>query len=170
MNRPHAQSGFTLIELLLYVMIVGSLLTGAVGLYAMTIDARIKTQSINEVNQQGAYIMDYITQTIRNASSVAAPAATNTGTSLSLTVPTSALSPTTFSLNADTLQVREGAGSAVPLSNSNVQLSALSIVNLSRSSTNEIVQISFTVSRVNTSGLNRYDYQKTFTSSAEVSW
>jgi hypothetical protein len=66
------------------------------------------------------------------------------------------------------MQIKEGTGATVPLTNSKVTVSGLSFKNLTRSGTPGIVQVSFTISRVNTAGRNHYDYQKTFTSSAAL--
>jgi hypothetical protein len=68
------------------------------------------------------------------------------------------------------LQIKEGTGSVIPLTNDKVTLSGLSFKNLSRSGTPGVVQVSFTVSRVNGSGKNEYDFQKTFTGTAAVPW
>jgi len=46
-SQGKTQAGFTLIELLLYVSLVGSLLTAVVMFFAMTLDARVKTQRIS---------------------------------------------------------------------------------------------------------------------------
>jgi len=170
MNIHRSTSGFTLIELLLYVVIISTLLSAVTAFYMLAVDARIKNQSINEVNQQGSYVMDYITQTLRNANTITTPAVASSGATLALTVPTPALSPTTFTVNGTTLQVTEGTGGAIALTSPVISISNVSFKNLTRSGTNGIVQVSFTVSRTNTSGLNRYDYQKTFVSSAEVGW
>lgn len=170
MKTTHKNAGFTLVELLLYVAIVGSLLIGITGFYATVIDTRVKTQTINEVNQQGTFMMDYILQTVRNASSITTPAVGATSTNLVLAVPTGSLSPTTFSLNSSVLQVAEGSNAAVALSNSEVRVSNLSLKNLSRGSTNGIVQVSFIVTRINPTGNNRYDFERTFVGSAEVAW
>lgn len=169
MKNSHQQSGYTLIELLLYVAILGMLLTAVVGFLGTATDARVKNQTISEVNDQGAAVMGYIAQTVRNASSISAPTTGGVAAaSLTLVVPTASLSPTIFSLSGTTLQVKEGVAAAVPLTNSEIQISNLSFKNLTRSGTSGIVQISFTVSRVNPNNLNVFDYQKTFTSSAEV--
>jgi prepilin-type N-terminal cleavage/methylation domain-containing protein len=96
------QAGFTLIELLLYVTIVGSLLLAITGFFTFTVESRIKNQTITEVNQQGAAIMEQITQTIRNATAVTSPALGASGSSLNLTVPTASLSPTVFDLSSAT--------------------------------------------------------------------
>ncbi|HSX18142.1 MAG TPA: type II secretion system protein [Candidatus Saccharimonadales bacterium] len=162
------QKGFTLIELLLYVAIVGSLLVAVSVFFTTTVDARIKNQSIMEVNDQGLNAIEYITETIRNSSSITSPAAGASAATLTLSVPTAGLSPTVFSLSGTTLQVKEGAGAAVTLTNGKVQISALSFKNLTKSGTKGIIQISFTISRVNTAGRNPYDYQKTFIASAAL--
>jgi prepilin-type N-terminal cleavage/methylation domain-containing protein len=172
-NAARQQQGYTLIELLLYVAIVGALLTGVTFFYSTVASARVKNQTISEVNSQGVAAMDYLTQTVRNATAITVPAVGASGASLTLTVPTAGLSPTVFSLTGTTpiaLQVKEGAAAALPLTNDDVQISGLTFKNLSRASTPGVVQISFVIGRVNPSNINEFDYQKTFTSTAEVAW
>ncbi len=167
MKKP-THHGFTLIELLLYITIVGILLVSVSVFLGMALQSRIKNQSIIEVNQQGLAIMEYMTQTIRTSTSITSPALGATASNLTVVVPTGALSPTIFDLSGTTLQVKEGAGAAVPLTNSNVQVTSLSFVNVSRSATAKALQISFTLSRTNNNGRNEYTYQKTFTSSVAL--
>ncbi len=164
-NQDKNTTGFTLIELLLYISIVGSLLVAIVGFLMLAVDARVKNQSVSEVNQQGTAAMEYIAQTIRNADTITSPAPATIGSSLTLTVPAAGLSSTVFDAPAGVLRVNEGATAAIPLTNSRVQVTNLAFTNLSRSGTNGIVRISLTVSRVNQSGKNEYDYQKTFVTS-----
>jgi Tfp pilus assembly protein PilW len=168
--RMTNEKGYTLIELLLYIVIIGSLLVPLAYFFGMTTEARLKGQSIAEVDDQAVAAMDNITQTIRNATSITTPAAAGSGASLTLVVPTGTLSPTIFSLNGTALQVKEGTGANVALTSSDVQISNLTFKNLTRSGTSGIVQVSFTVTRVNSGGRNELDYQKTFTSSAEIGW
>lgn len=168
MQTRQRQSGYTLIELLLYVVIVGVLLTSVVSFFGMVTESRVKNQTIAEVDQQGTAVMDYITQTIRNASSISTPAAGAAAASLTLVVPTGGLSPTVFSLSGTTLQVKEGAAAAIALTNGRVEISGLSFKNLTRSGTNGIVQVSFVLSHINPSNQTTFNYQKTFTSSAEI--
>jgi Tfp pilus assembly protein PilW len=163
-------TGYTLIELLLYIALTSGLLIVTVTFYAVVSDARVKTQAATEVDQQGSFLMSYLTQTIRNATSISTPSSATSGSSLTLVVPTGSLSPTTFALNGTTLQVTEGTGAAVALSNSNVQVSGLTFTNLTRTGTNGMVRVSFTLARTNTAGRSEYSYQQTFTDSAEVRW
>jgi type II secretory pathway pseudopilin PulG len=175
-NQPRTlsrQRGYTLIELLLYVVIVGALLTTVTFFYGTVTAARVKNQTIIEVNDQGAAVMDYVTQTIRNATAITAPATGLSAASLTLAVPTGSLSPTVFSLTGSapiTIQVKEGAGAQVPLTNDDVQISGLTFKNLSRAATPGSVQVSFVIGRVNPNNVNEFDYQKTFTATAEVAW
>jgi Tfp pilus assembly protein PilW len=163
-----AVGGYTLIELLLYVAIVGVLLTSVVGFFGLVASSRVKNQTISEVNDQGAYAMDYIAQTVRNATSISSPVAGVSDSQLTVVVPTGSLSPTVFSLSGATLQVKEGAAAAVALTGSKIQVTSLTVKNLTRSGTSGIVQISMTLSLINTSGRNEYDYQRTFTTSVAV--
>ncbi|HEX8762981.1 MAG TPA: type II secretion system protein [Candidatus Saccharimonadales bacterium] len=66
------------------------------------------------------------------------------------------------------LQIKEGTGGVTPLTNDKVLVSGLTFKNLTRSGTDGVLQVSFTVSRVNSSGKNEYDYQKTFTGTAAI--
>lgn len=168
--RAHRQSGYTLIELLLYIAMLGILLPAVVGFMGVAVETRVKNQSITEVNEQGMATMDSITQTLRNASSITSPAAATSAASATVVVPTASLSPTTFDLSGSTLRVKEGSNTAVPLTSGDVQISNLTFTNLTRSGTTGALQVSFTISRVNNSGRNEYDYQKTFTSTAELGW
>lgn len=163
-----AQRGYTLIELLLYVTVVSSLLLVVTMFFGMSAEGRVKNQSISEVDQQGTFALNYIAQTLRTATLITTPTIGASANQITVTVPTVSLSPTIFSLSGTTLQVKEGAATAIPLTSSSVQVSNLTFKNLSRSSTNEIVQVSFTLSRVNNSGRNEFDYQKTFTTSAAL--
>ena len=112
--------------------------------------------------------MEQITQTIRNASGITSPAAGSSASSLTVTVPTPSFSPTVFSLASGVLQIKEGTGATVSLTNSKVQVTGLTFTNLSASGTNGIVRVSFTLSRVNPNNRNEYDYQKTFITSASL--
>jgi len=160
------QTGYTLIELLLYVAMLGILLSAVTYFFGTAADARIKNQTVNEVNEQGTFLLQSITQTVRNASSITAPTIGTSGSSLTLTVPTGSLSPTVFSLSGTTMQIKEGTASAVPLTNSRVQVTSFTVTNLSRSGTKGIIRISFTLSHINPSSRAEYDYSRTFITSA----
>jgi prepilin-type N-terminal cleavage/methylation domain-containing protein len=168
--RSNHQAGYTLIELLMYISIVGTLLTGAALFMSTMTEARVKNQSISEVNEQGMLAMEQMTRIIRNADSITAPAAGSSANQLTLAVPTGSLSPTILNLSTNTLQIKEGAATAVALTNSKVQVTTLSFKNVTRTSTPGAIQITMTLARVNTLNRNEYDYQKTFVTTAALRW
>lgn len=167
MNK-NRQPGFTLIELLLYIVIVSVLLGGLSLFFGLSVDSRVKNETINEVDQQGTFVLDKITQTMRNATGITAPAAGTTGNSITLSVPTGGLSPTVFAINSGVLTMTEGANPAVNLTSSLMTISGLTVKNLTRAGTPGVAQVSFTVARANPSGRNEYDYSKTFTTSVAI--
>lgn len=168
MAQIRAQAGYTLIELLLYVVIVSTLLTATSVFFTMTTSARIKTQAVSEVEQQGSFALQYIARTIRNATAISSPAIGATANTATITVPTASLSPTIFSLSGTTLQVKEGSAAAIALTSPDVQVTSLSFKNVSRSSSIEAMQVTMTLSHANPSGRNEYSYTETFTTTAAV--
>lgn len=164
-RRQTKQAGFTLIELLLYVALIGILLSSVTAFFGTTLDARLKNHSVSEVNDQGTFAMDAMVQAARNATSITSPVATASSSGFTVVVPTGSLSPTIFSVSGGVLQIKEGVGATVPLTNNKVTVSSLTVTNLTRSGTSGILQISLTLSRINPSGRNEYDYQRTFTTS-----
>jgi len=166
--KLQTKSGFTLIELLLYVAI-SSVMLLITSLFLQTLlQSRIKNQTIAEVEQQGLHIMQLITQTVRNAEAITAPAPSASAASLTLDVIPAASDPTVFDLSSGAIRIQEGAGAVVPLINSRVTASSLAFHNLSHASTPGIVRISFTLTHVNPGGRNEYNFSKTFYASASL--
>lgn len=164
-SSPH---GFVLIEVIVYVAIIGLVLVAVGTLAAITNHARAKQLIEREVEDQGRQVLENILQTVRNSSGIVAPAEGATATSLSANVDSAPLSPTVFSLSADTLQITEGSGTAVSLTSSNVIATAFSAQNLSRSGTPGTIRVNFTLSGASTSGSIPFIYSKTFYGSASL--
>lgn len=162
------KKGFTLIELLFYVAISSVLLLVISVFLSSLLQSRVKNQTIAEVEQQGAQVMQIITQTIRNAQSITSPAQGISASSLTLDVVATTSDPTIFDLSNGAIRIKEGAASALPLTNSRVTASALTFQNLSRSDTPGTVRIQYTLTHLNSSGRNEYDFTKTFVGSASL--
>lgn len=163
-----ASHGFTLIELLLYVALISIFLSVLAFFFASSASMRVKNQAENDVNQQAAFVMNIMTQTIRNADSITAPTANNSATSATVTVPTAANSPTIFQLSGTTLQIKEGSAAAVAITSPSVQVSNLTFINTTRISTPGSIQISFTLSSTTGSTRDEFNYSRTFTTSASL--
>ena len=158
--------GFTLIELLLYIGIASVMLLIISVFLSTLLQSRVKNQTIAEVEQQGAQVMQIITQTIRNAEGINSPTQGASASSLSVDVFNTSDDPTVFDLSSGAIRVTEGAGSAVPLLNSRLTASGLNFQNLSRDNTSGVVRVQFTLTHMNIENRNEYDYNKTFYASA----
>ncbi len=168
MRQPSLHPGFTLIELLLYVAISSVLLLVISAFLSSLLQSRVKNQTIAEVEQQGVQVMQIISQTIRNAKDINSPTQGTSASSLSLDVITGANNPTVFDLSSGVVRIKEGVATAIALTNSRVTASGLSFQNLSRSNTPGTVRISYTLTHLNPSGRNEYDFTKTFIGSATL--
>jgi Tfp pilus assembly protein PilW len=160
--------GFTLVEILLYVALMSIMVFSISQLFFTVTGVKIKSRTITEVEQQGVQAMQYMTQTIRNATGVTSPLTGSNGPSLTITVADVSKSPTIFTLVSGTLYVQEAGGATIPLTSSRVVVSALTFQNLSRSSTSRIVRIAMTVQYNSASPLNEYQYSQTFVDSAGI--
>jgi prepilin-type N-terminal cleavage/methylation domain-containing protein len=170
MRQTANQKGFTLIELLLYTAIAGSLLVAVSSFFALSSNARIKAESIVEVNQQGEAVLVHIARAVRNAAAVNSPGAGGSAGTLSLAMPDSGQNPTVFVVSSGTATIQEAAAAAIPLTNTKVQVGSLVFENVSRSGTPGAVRITLTLSRINNSGRNEYDFQKTFVTTTALRW
>lgn len=166
--QSRRQAGFTLVELLLYLAVTSIIITSVSGFFITMLQARVKFQVMSEVEQQGAQVMQQMTQTVRNGLTITSPTTGVTGTSLTVTVPTGALSPTVFDLTSGVIRETEGVGAAQPLTNSRVTASGLSVQNLTRPTTQGVVRIQFVITSVNGSGRNEFSYSKTFRGTANL--
>ncbi|HAT73707.1 MAG: hypothetical protein US30_C0007G0049 [Candidatus Moranbacteria bacterium GW2011_GWF2_36_839] len=167
--KAKKNNGFTLVEVLLYVMILSAMTLTISVLLFLVFQARVKGQTIAEVEQNGQRVMQIVAQTIRNADSITSPTIGTSAKSLTLVVPTSTKNPTIFSLSGSTIQIKEGSNANVALSNSRVVVSDLNIFsNLSQSGTPGTIKIQFTLSHLNPSGRNEYDYSETFYGSSSL--
>ncbi|MES2930458.1 MAG: prepilin-type N-terminal cleavage/methylation domain-containing protein [Patescibacteria group bacterium] len=156
--------GFTLIEILVAIGVLTLILGATISLIMMLVQSRSRSQIVGEVDGQGTNIMQTLAQTIRNASSIAAPATGASASAVSLVMSDSAKSPTSFSLSGGIISMTEGSTAAVPLSSSQVTVSNLSFLNLSRPSTPGVIRIQFTVSY----STGAYAYSKNFIGAASL--
>lgn len=160
--------GFTLVELLLYVAIASIIILTTSLFFASLLESRVKNQSIAEVEQQGVYVMQLITQTVRNAALIISPAEGASAGTLSADTITAGNNPTVFDLSAGTIRMKEGAAAVVPLTNTRLSGSGLTFQNLSRTGTPGTIRIQFTLTHLNPEGRYEYAFAKSFTGSATL--
>lgn len=143
MKKITMQRGMSLVETLIYVAIFSIFVVGLAGFSNSLGSARLHSQVVFEVNDQGSHAIKTITQTLRNAIQVNSPTIGTGGTSLSVVTHSPASSPTVFSESGGVLYVTEGSGSPVALTNNKVVVSNIAFSNLSRPNTPPIIKIHF---------------------------
>jgi Tfp pilus assembly protein PilW len=163
-----AAKGFTLIELILYLGIAATTILAVSALLFAILQSQVKNQTVSEVNQQGMQVMQIITQTIRNAQGINSPSTGSSAASVSLDVVAGADDATVFDLSGGALRITEGAGSAVPLTSSDVVISSLTFQNLTRSGTFGTIRVQFTLTYASPEGRSEYNYSKSFVGSATL--
>ena len=161
-------SGFTLIELLLYISISSILLLVIAAFLAMLLQARVKNQTIAEVDQQGVQVLQIITQAIRNADSIASPIPGNEASTLSLGTYKTENDPTVFSFSSGSVVASEGVGPAIELTNTRVSVTNLTFQNISTEGTSGAVRIIFTLEHINPGGRPEYNYNRQFVGTASL--
>ena len=161
--------GYTLLELILYISISSVMLFVISMTLSMFFEARIKNQTITEVDGDGIHAMTIITQIIRNADSVNSPMLGSNSNVLSVNVSDPFKNPTVFELSGGEITIKEGLNVAVPLTNSlKSNVSDLLFENLSRPASPDSISISFKNSHINNSGRNEYDFSRSFYGSASL--
>ncbi len=161
-----SEKGFSLVEVLLYVGILGILVLSISGFFTLIISSRAKGQVMMEINDQGNFLVNIITQKIRNAESINSPAVGTNDISLSLDVININDDPTVFNVSGDIFYITEGAGSPVELTNNRILVTNLNFNNVSLADTPGLISFQFTLSHVNLDNRQEYNYSKTFYGSA----
>jgi len=162
-RQSSKQRGFTLIELLLYMAISSIIMTATVALLLLMLSAREQNQAVGEVEGQGAFVMQEIGESIRNAASITTPLPAAAANSLTLQETDTTKSPTVYALASGVVSVTEGNTKAIALNSNAISISNLSFQNLSLAgTTSQIIRVTFTVTYVNNTGRPELDYAKTF--------
>lgn len=166
-NLTKNHAGITLVEMLLYIAIFSILITAVVTVAISATTQRVRNNAVAEVDYQGEAVMSYITQTIRNASSVNIPTPNNVSSSISVNTSLSANNPTVFDSFSDgsrqRLRVLEGSPAIQNyLTNNRITVNDISFANSAINGGRDSIRIQFTLQYFNPSGRPELDYQKTF--------
>jgi len=114
------QKGFTLVEMVIYIGAAMIVLGSINGLIFLLISSRAKSWAVAEVEQQGAFAMNNITQAIRNAKSINLPGQATSGSTLNLNVIEVGDDPTIFNLASGKIQIKEGLATTIDLTSDQV--------------------------------------------------
>lgn len=161
MKNVKNKQGFSLLELLLYIGLSSTILLVASSFFVLTLQSRVKNQTIAEVDSQGLRVMQVLSQEIKNSTAITSPTQGNSASSLSLNS-----GAVVFDLASGVIRIDEGT--PVALTSDRVVASGLTFYNLSYTDTPGIVRFQFTLSYDNTSGKNEYEYSTTFYGSVSL--
>jgi type II secretory pathway pseudopilin PulG len=168
MNIINKHKGFSLLETLLYIGLLSLIIVSIGSFYSLVIRERAKNNTIAEVEQQGQFIMDTITQSIRNAESVSLPVPQSSADSINLSMQDINKDPTVFSLSSQNIIVQEGIGSLVNLNGDRVEALEIIFTNMTLPGSPGSIKVSFVLKYKNPGSRYEFDYTKTFSSSASL--
>lgn len=167
-SRP-APSGFTLIELMVYIALIAGILLGATGVAWSVINSRTKAHVVQEVQQNGRFIIEKITQSAHAANSINTPTRGNSGSTLSLQMQDGALDPIIITTSGNNITRSVAGGTAVQLNSDSVTVSTFSATNQSSANgKTRNVDISLTLEHINPNNQQEWDYSETFSTSIEL--
>lgn len=164
MKKQNYQKGISLVETIVYVAIFSIFVIGLSQFSTTLSSSRLNAQAVLEVNDQGSQVIKFITQTLRNGNAVNSPTIGNSGSILSIDTGVGGTNPTVFSESNGVLYISEGGSSDIALTNNKVVVSNLTFSNYSRSSTPNIIKISFILTSADT----RNPYTVTFDGSGAL--
>ncbi len=163
-HTKNNNQGFTLVELLLYVFIASIILLSVVSLVALLIQSRVKNQTVSLIEQQGAQIIQLVTQEINNAKVINSPAVGSEAAVLQFQDMNGQIEQ--ISLTSTTLFLNKNSKDYF-LNPTTIQVSNWQVKNLGVPS-HDSIKIQFDLNYNNLSGLNQYSYSETFYATANI--
>lgn len=161
-------SGFTLVELLLSAGLIAVILLAVSIFLSAMLSSRVKNLTTAEVEQQGAQVVQLITQDIRNAEAISWPTPGESAGYLWFNSADFSRNPVIYYLSGGAILIWESPGPSIPLTSPRVTASNMIVRNLSRDNTPDTIRIQFTLTYINPELRNEYDYSKTFYGSANL--
>jgi prepilin-type N-terminal cleavage/methylation domain-containing protein len=168
------KKGFTLIEIMVYVAIIGLVVFAFINFSLAVASAGNKAYVEQEVQANARLALDILRQRIMSAKDIELYPNSifdlDPGT-LSLTMADGAVNPTIFSLTGDdgTLQIKEGASSAVPITTSKVKITNLVFTNLTPpNNKRKNVKIDLTVEYDSAGSGVAYSYSQSFSTAVSL--
>ncbi len=163
--KREKNKGITLVEILLYMAIISIVLVITSAFLTNILGARIKNQTINEVESQGLQVMQVITQKVKGADSILLPPTTGVQTPVLTVVKND--DDIKFEVE-DGIFYIEKDGERTNLTNDRIFIYDLNFENLSREETPGIISFEFTIEHINPGERGEYSFEKNFFGSASL--
>jgi len=150
----------TLIELLMFTAFFAISSAALISFFFSTSEQRVRQQSISSVEQSGVQLMQTLSNRIRSAERIVTPAATSSGSILTLQLFDQSFNPTVIALSGSALYVGE-ANTLKRISAEDITISGFSVRNTSVDATKGSLVLQFTVSQISGVSL-RKTYSRLF--------
>lgn len=160
MHTFQKRSGSTLIELLIFLAFFAVSSSVLLQFFILTSEQRIKQQVITNVDQTGIQLMQTITMRIRDSERISDPAATESGSILTLQLADSGLHPTVIGISGSILYVAE-AETITAMTAETITVRDFVAINTSAAEDRPSVLITFTVAEAIPLGA-QVEYARTF--------
>jgi type II secretory pathway pseudopilin PulG len=163
-------SGMTLIEVLLYISLLSIMVVAISAFTALSLQARIKGQTIGEVEQSSAQAIDIILTNIRFAKSISTPTRGNSASNLSLIMP-GASQTVDFRLNGGKIEMQTNGAGYNAITFDKLAITSLNFANTTKSASAGAlgsIKVNFRSDYINNSGRNEYDFGKYFQGAASL--
>jgi len=171
--RGRGLGGFTLIEIVLYVSLVALFLTPLIYFAWDVILGNIKAGVHQEVQENLRFVSHRLWFEIRSADSIntaesdfGVNLAANPGTGFAL-LGSAPHYPAEFRVDQGVLQVKRGAGDWISLTSSLVEVTNLTLTNLTDAGS-ENIHFILTIRHRNPSGRSEWEKEETFEASAQI--
>lgn len=160
--KMNNEKGFTLIELLLAVGIMSVVLVTLVFFTQSILDAKVKNETIYEVNQQGDLIMERLTRIINDADNIVTPSGGGSGSSLQVSNTVGSETSIVVNVAGGVLSYQVNGASFIPMHNDSILVSSIQFSDATISGTWDTIDIEFTLTSSSISEKNIYDYERTW--------
>lgn len=169
-------SGFTLIELIVYVGLAALVIVSTTLFILDIIGGKVKSEVIQEVQQNARLALERITQEIHGAQSInlgsssfGVNLASSPGSKLSLDMREAALDPTEFDVASGILRIRQGASGPDPLTSDEIEITNLTFHNLtSPNGRTENIRVSLSLEYVNPGEISQWETSLTLETTVEL--
>jgi len=163
------KKGFTLIEALVYIALVSGILIAATSFAWNIVNSRTMAFTTQEVEQNGRFIMQKISQIFKEANQINNPAIGATTNSIEVEMDDSGTEVVTISQNGTDIEYQYNSDPAVELNSDLVEINNLQFTNLSTvSGSSRNIGVSFEISHINPSNRPEWVYTQNYEIAIEL--
>jgi prepilin-type N-terminal cleavage/methylation domain-containing protein len=119
------RSGFTLIEVIVYVAIFAMMISFVASILFRVGDSAASNRGRTSIEVEADLVMSKVLWAMSGASAITVPAASSSGSSLTVSKFGSLDNPISFELSSGTIYMRRAGGALVPITSKNVRVAEL---------------------------------------------